>query len=47
LVFGLRSDYLSFPEVLAQSIANIAASATPAFVILLVYAFTDNGTWLF
>ncbi|HEY9622395.1 MAG TPA: APC family permease [Crinalium sp.] len=43
---GLRPDYLSFPEVLAQSIANIAPTATPAFVIPLVYASAGNGTWL-
>jgi amino acid transporter len=43
---GLRPDYLTFPEVLAQSIANIAPSATPAFVIPLVFASAGNGTWL-
>jgi amino acid transporter len=43
---GLRSEYLSFPEVLAQSIANIAPTATPAFVIPLVFASAGNGTWL-
>jgi amino acid transporter len=43
---GLRPDYLSFPEVLAQSIANIAPTATPAFVIPLVFASAGNGTWL-
>ena len=43
---GLRPEYLSFPEVLAQSIANIAPTATPAFVIPLVFASAGNGTWL-
>lgn len=43
---GLRQEYLSFPEVLAQSIANIAPTASPAFVIPLVYASAGNGTWL-
>jgi len=42
---NLRPDYLSFPEVLAQSIANIGPSATPAFVIPLVFASAGNGTW--
>lgn len=33
-------------EVLAQSIASIAPSATPALVIPLVFLFAGNGTWL-
>ena len=43
---GLRGSYLSSIEVLAQSIASIAPSATPALVIPLVYGFAGNGTWL-
>jgi amino acid transporter len=43
---GLRTSYLSFTEVLAQSIASIAPSATPALVIPLVFATAGNGTWL-
>jgi amino acid transporter len=43
---GLRGSYLSSVEVLAQSIASIAPSATPALVIPLVYGFAGNGTWL-
>lgn len=43
---GLKKEYLSFTEVLAQSIANIAPSATPALVIPLVFATAGNGTWL-
>ena len=38
--------YLSSIEVLAQSIASIAPSATPALVIPLVNGFAGNGTWL-
>src|ERR1035438_7626370 len=43
---GLRAACLSFPETLAQSIASIAPSATPALVIPLVFANAGNGTWL-
>lgn len=45
-ISGLRGSYLSSMEVLAQSIASIAPSATPALVIPLVYGFAGNGTWL-
>jgi len=45
---GLRKSILSPIEVLAQSIANIAPSATPALVIPLVFGVGSggNGTWL-
>ncbi|MDQ2817586.1 MAG: APC family permease [Candidatus Eremiobacteraeota bacterium] len=43
---GLRRDCLSFWEVVAQSVANISPSATPALVVPLVFASTANGTWL-
>lgn len=43
---GLRRDCLSFMEVVAQSLANIAPSATPALIIPVVYASAGNGTWL-
>jgi amino acid transporter len=43
---GLKRDYLSFSEVVAQSVANIAPSATPAFIAPLVSANAGNGTWL-
>lgn len=42
----LRSEYLSFFEVLAQSIGSIAPTASLAFVIPLVYGTAGNGTWL-
>src|SRR5262249_10951140 len=43
---GLRRDTLSFTETLAQSIANIAPTATPAINLQLVFACSGNGTWL-
>jgi amino acid transporter len=43
---GLRSDCLLFPEVLAQSVANIAPTVTPTVNAALVFASAGNGTWL-
>ena len=43
---GLRGNYLNFAEVLGQSIATIAPTATLALVIPLVFATAGNGTWL-
>lgn len=43
---GLKRDYLSFWEVAAQSVANIAPVATPTLIIPLVFASGGNGTWL-
>src|SRR5579864_6747549 len=43
---GLRRDCLSFMEVVAQSVANIAPSATPALIIPAVFASTGDGLWL-
>jgi amino acid transporter len=43
---GLKKDALSFPDVIAQSIANIAPSATPALIIPLVFVSAGNATWL-
>ena len=42
---GLRRDALNFTETLAQSIANIAPTLTPAVNLQLVYASSGNGTW--
>jgi amino acid transporter len=42
---GLRSECLSFPEVLAQSIANIAPTLTPTVNVALVFASSGAGTW--
>jgi amino acid transporter len=43
---SLNRDALSFLEVVAQSVANIAPSATPALIIPLVFASAGNATWL-
>ena len=42
---GLRRDCLSFAEVVAQSVANIAPSATPALIVPGVFAASGNGSW--
>lgn len=42
---GLRRDALSYTETLAQSIANIAPTLTPAVNLQLVFASSGNGTW--
>jgi amino acid transporter len=43
---GLRRDCLSFVEVVAQSVANIAPSATPALIIPAVFASAGTGLWI-
>ncbi|MBV8223060.1 MAG: APC family permease, partial [Candidatus Eremiobacteraeota bacterium] len=43
---GLRKDCLGFWHIAAQSVANIAPSATPALVVSLIYGLTGNGSWL-
>lgn len=43
---GLRSGCLSYPEVLAQSVAVIAPSTVPAAILGLIYATAGNGAWL-
>ena len=43
---GLRTQCLSFPEILAQSVANVAPTATPTVNLALVFASAGNGTWL-
>lgn len=42
---GLRSECLSFPEILAQSVANIAPTLTPTINAPLVFASAGSGTW--
>src|ERR1700694_2956343 len=42
---GLRRNCLGFWEVFAQSIANIAPTATPALIVPLAFAATGNLTW--
>lgn len=43
---GLKRDTLPFNEVLAQSVANIAPTATPAINLALVFGMSGNGSWL-
>ncbi len=43
---GLRRDCLSVWEVTAQSVANIAPTATPALVVPVIFGYTGNGTWV-
>jgi amino acid transporter len=42
----LRRGVLSLPEVLAQSVANMAPSAAMALLPLLVFLNAGNGSWL-
>jgi amino acid transporter len=42
----LRQECLSFTEILAQSVANIAPTATPVMNLALVFASAGQGTWL-
>ncbi|KRM12880.1 APC family permease [Lentilactobacillus farraginis] len=43
---GLKTNSLSFFEVLGESVANIAPTATPAITIPVVFALAGNGTWI-
>ncbi len=43
---GLKSNCLSFEEVLAQSFAVIAPTTIPASNLGLIVALSGNGTWL-
>jgi amino acid transporter len=43
---GLKSQCLSYVEVLAQSVSVIAPSTVPAAVLGLIFASAGNGTWL-
>lgn len=42
----LHGRCLSFPETLAQSVANISPSVTPLIIVPLVFASAGQGTWL-
>ena len=44
--YGLKGHALSAWETFAQSVANIAPTATPTVVIPLVFALSGGGTWL-
>jgi amino acid transporter len=43
---SLRRNVLSMPEVLAQSVANMAPTAAMALLPLLVFLNAGNGTWV-
>lgn len=43
---GLKRACLSFWEVVAQSVANIAPTAAPALIVPFVFADAGNGAWL-
>jgi amino acid transporter len=43
---NLKQDYLSYPEVIAQSISVIAPSTAPAAILGLIFVSAGNGTWL-
>jgi len=43
---ALQNRVLSFPEVLAQSVANMAPSAAMALLPLFVFFSAGNGAWL-
>ncbi len=45
-IHGLKRECLSYGEVLAQSIAVIAPTTTPAANLGLIFASSGNGTWL-
>ncbi|MEI6034578.1 MAG: APC family permease [Verrucomicrobiae bacterium] len=44
--YGLKGHALSAWETFAQSVANIAPTASPTVVIPLVFALAGGGTWL-
>ena len=44
--FSLRSNYLGYPEVLAQSIALISPTMTAVLIIPLTFASAGPATWL-
>lgn len=44
--YGLRGQSLTPLETFAQSIGNVAPTATPVIVIPLVFGLAGNGTWL-
>ena len=43
---SLQKRVLTFPEVLAQSVANMAPSAAMALLPLFVFLNAGNGAWL-
>ncbi|WYL97435.1 MAG: APC family permease [Gloeotrichia echinulata IR180] len=45
-IHGLKRECLSYGEILAQSVAVIAPTTTPAANLGLIFASSGNGTWL-
>ncbi len=45
-IHNLKPNCLSYQQVLAQSVAVISPTTTPAANIGLIYAMSGNGTWL-
>lgn len=43
--YGLRAGVVAPVEILGQSVANVAPTATPTVVIPLVYAAAGDGSW--
>ena len=43
---NLKSNCLSYPEVIAQSISVLAPSTVPAAILGLIFVSAGNGTWL-
>jgi len=43
---NLKKDYLTYLEVIAQSISVIAPSTAPAAILGLIFVSAGNGTWL-
>src|SRR5438128_2499518 len=43
---GRKTNALSYPEVIAQSISVIAPSTVPAAILGLIFVNAGNGTWL-
>src|SRR5438094_7153105 len=43
---GLRRNVLSMPEVLTQSVANAAPSASVSVLPAIAFIYAGNGAWL-
>ncbi len=43
---GLRRNYLSFSEIVAQAVGGIAPSATPGLLLPILFGTSGNATWL-
>jgi amino acid transporter len=43
---GLRQNYLSFPEVIAQSVGGVAPSVTPGLLVPILFGMAGNASWV-